>query len=211
MNTVIKEQDLLAMETRYRAALINSLGGFKSVVMIGTANAAGQPNLTVFSSFFHLGANPALCGIIVRPDVSPRHTLNNILETSSYTINHLNEAIYRQAHQTSARYSAETSEFDACGLTPAYTEGIHAPFVKESHIRFACKFVQRMDIELNGTILIIGKIEYIHLPERAIGKDGFIDIEASGTVTCSGLDSYHTTKKLSRLSYAKPGVVVTDI
>jgi flavin reductase (DIM6/NTAB) family NADH-FMN oxidoreductase RutF len=211
MDTVIKEQDLLAMETRYRAALINSLGGFKSVVMIGSANAAGQPNLTVFSSFFHLGANPALCGIIVRPDVSPRHTLNNILETSSYTINHLNEDIYRQAHQTSARYNADTSEFEACGLTPGYIPGIHAPFVKESHIRFACEFVQRMDIELNGTILMIGKIEYIHLPENAVGQDGFINIEAAGTVTCSGLDSYHTTKRLSRLSYAKPGIAATDI
>ncbi len=58
MKTARTEQDLLAMETRYRAALINSLGGFKSVVLIGTANSGGQTNLTIFSSFFHLGQTP---------------------------------------------------------------------------------------------------------------------------------------------------------
>ena len=211
MSTVITEQHLLGMETRYRAALINSLGGFKSVVLLGTANAAGQTNLAIFSSFFHLGANPALCGIIIRPDVAPRHTLNNILETKSYTINHINAGIYRQAHQTSARYGGDESEFDQTGLTPFFVPGIHAPFVQQSHIQLACEFLQRTDITLNGTILMIGKIVYINLPENAIGADGFIDIESAGTVTCSGLDSYHTTRWLSRLSYAKPGVLPKDI
>jgi flavin reductase (DIM6/NTAB) family NADH-FMN oxidoreductase RutF len=211
MKTEITEQHLLAMETRYRAALINSLGGFKSVVLIGTASALGQTNLAIFSSFFHLGANPALCGIIIRPDVAPRHTLNNILETKSYTINHLNEGIYKQAHQTSARYSAEESEFATCGLTPVFVQGVYAPFVQQSHIQFACEFAQRTDIALNGTILIIGKIVHINVPNDAIGVDGFIDIEKAGTVTCSGLDSYHTTRRLSRLSYAKPGVLPKDI
>ncbi|RYY06600.1 MAG: flavin oxidoreductase, partial [Sphingobacteriaceae bacterium] len=32
----------------------------------------------------------------------------------------------------------------------------------------------------------------------------FVDLEAAGSVTTSGLDCYHTTKKLARLSYAKP-------
>ena len=36
-----------------------------------------------------------------------------------------------------------------------------------------------------------------------IENDGFIDLEKAGSVTVSGLDSYHVTKKLARLSYAK--------
>jgi hypothetical protein len=34
-------------------------------------------------------------------------------------------------------------------------------------------------------------------------SDGFIDLENAGTITVSGLDSYHSTKKIERLSYAK--------
>lgn len=34
--------------------------------------------------------------------------------------------------------------------------------------------------------------------------DGYVDIESLDLVTISGLDSYHSTQRLHRLSYAKP-------
>lgn len=203
--------DILAMEQRYRAAFINSLGGFKSGVLVGTANKKGNTNLAIFNSLFHLGANPALCGLIIRPDSVARHTYENILETGSYTINHINEGIYKQAHQTSARYDREVSEFDATGLTLQYEQGVMAPFVKESHVQFALEFAEKHELQINGTILVIGKVVKVMLPDECIGADGFIDIERAGTITVSGLDSYHTTQRLSRLSYAKPGVAITEV
>jgi flavin reductase (DIM6/NTAB) family NADH-FMN oxidoreductase RutF len=199
-----KSEQIEAMETRYRAAFINSLGGFKSVVLIGTKSKAGQENLAIFNSLFHLGANPALCGIIVRPDESPRHTLQNIIETGFYTINHLNEDIYTQGHQTSARYPSEDSEFEKTNLVPTYIDDFPVPFVQESAVRFVCALQQVVPIEINGTTLLIGKIVYVSLPEDCVSTDGFVDIEKAGTVTCSGLDSYHKTERLARLSYAKP-------
>jgi flavin reductase (DIM6/NTAB) family NADH-FMN oxidoreductase RutF len=208
---VFKTEDLLEMETRYRASFINSLGGFKSVVMVGTKNNEGQENLAIFNSLIHLGANPALCAFIIRPDVSPRHTLENILETGIYTINHLNLDIYKQAHQSSARYPREVSEFEAVGLETEYLEPIKAPFVAKSQVKFACEFVQKIPIELNGTTLIIGKIIMVSVPETCIEADGFIDIENAGSITVSGLDSYHETSKIARLSYAKPDKLPTEI
>ncbi len=207
----IRTADLEAMESRYRAQLINSLGGFKSVVMIGTQNANGQTNLAIFNSLIHLGANPALCAFIIRPDVSARHTLENILETGVYTINHLHEGIYKAAHQTSARYPREVSEFEATGLTSKYIAGINAPFVAESKLSFSCIYKQHIPIELNGTTLMIGQISHINLPAEVIKPDGFVDIEAAGSVTVSGLDSYHITQKLARLSYAKTDKIPTEI
>lgn len=192
------------MEQRYRAQFINSLGGFKSVVMLGTQNLQGQTNLAIFSSFFHIGASPALCGLIVRPDNGERHTLNNIMATELYTINHLHEGIYQQAHQTSASYPPERSEFSATGLTEEWLNGFFAPFVRESHIKLALRLAERIDLHINGTILLIGKIIEAYIPEEIIKPDGFIDLEAAGTVTLSGLDSYHHTQKMARLSYAKP-------
>ncbi len=34
--------------------------------------------------------------------------------------------------------------------------------------------------------------------------DGYLDLERIDLVTISGLDSYHVTQRLDRLSYAKP-------
>jgi flavin reductase (DIM6/NTAB) family NADH-FMN oxidoreductase RutF len=197
-------EKLQAMEQRFRATFINTLGGFKSVALVGTKDAAGQENLAVFNSLFHIGANPALCGLIVRPDSVDRHTLENIEKTKFYTINHLNTAIYEQGHQTSARYAKTVSEFEATGLTPTYLEGFFAPFVAESHIKFGVTLCEKHELAINGTILLIGQMTHIFLPDDCVGEDGFIDLEKADTVTCSGLDSYHVTKRLARLSYAKP-------
>jgi flavin reductase (DIM6/NTAB) family NADH-FMN oxidoreductase RutF len=197
--------DIAAMEQRHRAALINSIGGFKSVVLVGTCDSEGSANLAIFNSLFHLGAHPPLCGLIFRPDSVERHTLSNIESTGVYTINHLTQSIYTKAHQTAARYPQEQSEFEAVGLTPKFEEGILAPFVSESPLRFSLKLREKIPLEINGTILIIGQITNIWLPEGVIQADGFVDLEQAGTLTCSGLDSYHRTQRIARLSYPKPG------
>jgi flavin reductase (DIM6/NTAB) family NADH-FMN oxidoreductase RutF len=94
-------------ERFYRANFINSLTGFKSVSLIGSINTQGQPNLAIFSSIVHLGADPALVGFINRPLAAAPHTIGNIQATKSYTINHVHAGIIQQAHQTSAKYAIE--------------------------------------------------------------------------------------------------------
>ncbi|TLX48294.1 flavin oxidoreductase [Pseudoalteromonas phenolica] len=197
-------QSLNELEQRYRAHLINSLSGFKSANLLGTVDKNGQENLSIVSSVFHLGANPALFGMIIRPHSVPRHSFENLLETGFYTLNHVNEDIVTQAHQTSARYEKEQSEFTETGLTPEYLNNFKAPFVKESKIKMGLKLVSEQVIELNQTHLVIGEMISLHCPDSVIQPDGFIDIEAANTVAITGLDSYHTTCKINRLSYAKP-------
>jgi len=203
MKTHITETDLMQMEQRKRAHLINSVGGFKSICLIGTVDLKGHTNLAIFSSIVHIGSNPPLISFIMRPDSVERHTLSNILDTGSYTINHLNAAIYKQAHQTSARYPKEVCEFDATGLSIEYKANCIAPFVKESNVQLELEFKQRIDLAINNTIMIIGEIKNIYIPEDCMQEDGFLDIEKAGTITCSGLDSYHLSKSLARLPYAK--------
>lgn len=204
MQTQITYTDLMAMEQHKRAHLINSVGGFKSICLIGTADKLGNTNLAIFSSIVHIGANPPLICFIMRPDSVERHTLSNILETGCYTIKHINENIYKQAHQTSARYSKNISEFDATGLTATYKNNFKAPFVKESVIQLAVEFKERIDLTINNTILVIGEISQLYFPGDCLYEDGYIDIEKAGTIACTGLDSYHTTQRLQRLNYAKP-------
>lgn len=203
--------DFENMEQRYRAAFFNSLGGFKSVNLVGTIGNAGQTNLSIVNSVFHIGANPPFYGFVIRPHTVPRHTLENILETKDYTLNHITADFYKQAHQTSARYPKETSEFDACGLTPEYIEGCKSPFVKESAIKIGLDFFQTKDIELNGTIIVIGQIKMVVLDDGLVADDGFVDLESAGTITCAGLDAYYSVKKLARLSYAKEDSLPREI
>jgi flavin reductase (DIM6/NTAB) family NADH-FMN oxidoreductase RutF len=195
--------DFSSFSDRDRARFINSLTGFKPANLIGTINSQNQTNLCIVSSAFHLGAKPALLGFIIRPDIVPRHTLINLRESGICTLNHVNGSIFKQAHQTSARYSEHLSEFDACSLTPEFIESFRAPFVQESNIKVSLELVREQSIPENGTHLIITKIKSAYLPEKCLREDGSIDIELADSVCVSGLDNYHQTKSLGRQDYAK--------
>lgn len=210
-NANLFEKDFDKMESKIKAAFMNSLSGFKSASLIGTIDLQHNTNLAIFSSVIHVGSNPPLVGFINRPDTVDRHTFENILLTKHFTINHINKSIFIQAHQTSARYPKSISEFDATGLTPQFSNHFPAPFVMESHIKYGLEFVEKHDLKINGTILVIGKVVEVILPESCLLPDGAIDIEKADTIAISGLDSYHTTNKIARLSYAKPDKIPTEI
>lgn len=209
-NQITYEQ-IMNMEKQERVHFVNSLGGFKSIGLIGTQNKIGQTNLAIVDSIVHIGSNPPLFGIIFRPAAYARHTLENILETGFYTINHINENIFKQAHQTSAKYDREISEFDVTDLNSEYKNVFFAPFVKESHVQLAMELKEKIELTINNTVLVIGEVKAVYFPANCLQKDGFLDIEKAESITCSGLDSYHKTTKIDRLSYAKPDKPITSL
>ena len=95
------------------------------------------------------------------------------------------------------------SEFDAVKLTAEYISDFHAPFVQESKVKMGMKFLQEIPIELNGTIMIIGQIEHLILPEEIIAEDGNVDLSAVKDVCVSGLESYSQVDKLAKFEYAR--------
>lgn len=202
---VFLRSEIDAMEKNYRVNLINSIHGFKSANLIGTRSIHGIENLAIFNSVMHIGANPPLIGFIQRPASVNRHTLENLMETGFYTINAIREDMIEQSHQTAARYPEGKSEFEATQLTPIYHDDFKAPFVGESHLQIAVKWVENIRIMSNDTILVVGEIMAIYLRnEEVLSNDGFINHEQMNNVAISGLDSYYKTQKLARFSYAKP-------
>lgn len=200
----LQTTDLKTMDTRRRAAFVNSLSGFKSANLVGTADAGGATNLAIMSSAVHLGSHPPLLALIIRPGGDERHTMANILQTGHYSINHVNPAIVEAAHQTAARYHRHISEFDATGLTPAWREGFRAPLVAEAVVRLGLQLREHRQLEINATHLVIGEIVLAELPDHCLLPGGAVDLEAAGTVALSGLDTYHIPVTLKQMAYAKP-------
>lgn len=201
---VYSKEEMAGWERFYRANIINSVTGFKSVSLIGTSNAKGQTNLGIFSSIVHIGSDSALVGYINRPRSAAPHTLSNIESTCRYTINHIQPSFLHQAHQTSAKYPEGISEFEAVGLTKQYLKNFQAPFVGESVVKYALTLKEIIPITINNTFLVIGKIEFIYIQKGLLLPDGFIDLHKAETISSNGIDSYYTTLPLTRLAYAKP-------
>ena len=142
-------EDIESMDKRRRATFINCLSGFKSPFWVGSKSSEGFENLAIFSSIFHLGANPPLIGMISRPNSVPRHTLENIIENGSYSLNLINESFLENAHQTSARYDRQVSEFEACGFESCYQEGFVAPYLENSKLSLFLEAKEIKELEIN--------------------------------------------------------------
>lgn len=201
---ILEKNDIENFEQRYRGAFVNSLAGFRQAVLVGTQSTDGSTNLAIFNSLIHLGANPAYFGLISRPDTVPRDTLQNILDTKEYTLNYVNAKEYQKAHQTSASYPKDVSEFEAVGFEKTYHSRCSAPFVQNAIVKIAMKFEEIIPIKINGTIMIVGSIIQVEIDENLIEKDGFVALASSNVLISQGLDAYFITKEIGRLPYAKP-------
>lgn len=207
----INGNQISELEKFYRINLINSLAGYKALNLLGTMNPNGATNLCLVSSVFHLGANPPLLGLVMRPQRETNDSLNNIISTGVYTLNNVLPSFYKQAHQTSANYPSGVSEFETCGFGEHFIDGFKAPFVKESTIRMGLQLKEIIDIKINRTTIVIGEIVQILADDLMIEQDGSIDHIKAGTITVAGLDSYFKTEFLGRLSYAKVGIDVEEV
>jgi len=192
-------------ERIYRANFINSLSGIKPAVLIGTCNRERQTNLALFSNVVHLGADPALIGLINRPREATPHTLSNIEASGFFTINHIHPEMLAQAHQTSAKYPADESEFEATGLTAQWEPAVSAPYVKESRLKCGLSVKEIIPLSINRTFLVIGQIEQVLLEDdKIVQPDGFLDLQQLNILASSGLDAYYQVQQLGRLGYARP-------
>lgn len=199
------------MERFYRANLLNSLSGFKATHLVGTVNEAGLPNLSLFHNVVHLGADPALIGMVSRPSAAASHTIANIEITKQWSLNSVQPEILMQAHQCSAKYPDGVNEFEATGLTAEWKDGCKVPLVKESALQYALSLVEIIPIRHNNTFFVIGNIEQVWIREDLLTEDGFLALEKANIMTSTGLDAYYTTLRVARYTYAKPGEPIQKI
>lgn len=198
----ITREEIEHMQKRFRATFMNSISGYKSVHLVGTRGLNGISNLAPFNSIIHIGSNPPYIGMIARPQTEEHQTLKNIKETGYYTLNHVGEHMLEQAHQCSAKYDANTSEFEATGLTEQISEVSDAPYVEQSPLKLTLKLVDIMPIPLNGTSIVIGEVQEIIIGDCKIEEDGYIHLDELNSVASLGLDSYMRVQAIKRIPYA---------
>ncbi|WP_299529385.1 flavin reductase [Ulvibacterium sp.] len=196
--------DLDKLPSRFKSNLINSCTGYKACNLLGTVSKEGTTNLAIFNSIIHIGSNPALLGFILRPLTVRRDTYENLRQNGCFTVNHVNKSIMEKAHQTSAKYEKQISEFEKTGLTAEYIDDFQAPYVKESTIKLGCHYENAYEIKENGCLLIIGSIHHIYLPENIQHTDGWVQLDKAQTLSGVGLDGYALPELLTRLAYARP-------
>lgn len=201
-----QREDLEGLSKIYRLNLLNSVTGYKSAHLVGTRSKKGVENLAIFNSVVHLGSDPALIGIVLRPTTVPRHTYSNMKETGVFSLNAITRDQISDAHHTSAKYPKEVSEFDQTKLESEQKNNWEAPFVKDAPIQMGCRFENEYPIKENGTILLVGSIQQLYISDPLLLEDGWVQLDKEPIVTINGLDGYALPKLLERFPYARPKI-----
>lgn len=201
----LKTEDFSSMDRFFRRNFFNTLPGPRGLHLIGTKGHRGTENLGLFSSVVHIGATPPHLGFIMRPLTVPRHTYHHMKAQRHFTLNIVQEDFLPAAHQSSANYPIEESEFAATGLTPFYSDLLAAPYVGESKIKIGLEYVEDHYLKSNDSLFVVGKIVEVLLPDELISESGHVEHKLLDTVTVAGLDTYFKTQQIARLPYPRPG------
>lgn len=196
--------DLIEMPTEVRREFFPKISGIKNAVIIGSMNADGQTNAALFNSLTHIGSNPPLLGVVFRPLTVERHTYDNIKNTRRFSISWIPVSDINAAHQCSAKYPKETSEFDATNRNAELSQTAEYPFWPEAPVQIGLTYEEEHLITANNTVLLIGKVQELRINDQLLDERGLPDFSQSPIALVNGLETYYTQKFIGRKSYARP-------
>jgi len=183
--------------------LINSISGIKPANLVGSRSLNEIDNLAIFSSVVHLGSNPALLGMVMRPQTSTtKDTYSNIMDTGFFTINHVSQSFIKKAHYTSAKLEMDQSEFDIMNIEKEFIEDFYAPFVKASAVKIGLKYVESHSLS-NECIFITGEVLLAEFPDKSCNEKGQLDLSSYDCVGISGLNTYYSLSKIESFPYVR--------
>jgi flavin reductase (DIM6/NTAB) family NADH-FMN oxidoreductase RutF len=145
----------------------------RPIAFVSSIGRDGRTNLAPFSYFNAVASEPPLVAIAInnRPG-DPKDTLRNIQETREFVVNVVTEAMLDAMVQTAGEWPREVSEFGRSGLTPAPSERVHAPSVRESPLQLEC--VLHREVELGNSTLVVGEVVLARVHDDVL-TDGRVD------------------------------------
>jgi flavin reductase (DIM6/NTAB) family NADH-FMN oxidoreductase RutF len=189
--------------------LLSSAIAPRPICFASTIDKEGNINLSPFSYFNMMGANPPIC--VFSPsrrgrDNTTKHTLENVLEVPEVVINIVNYNMVEQMSLASTEYPKEINEFEKSGFTPIKSETIKPPRVKEAPVQFECVVNDVISLGNEGGAgnLVIAEVKMIHLHDYILDANGKIDPFKMDFVARLGGNWYSRVTAESLFEVTKP-------
>lgn len=168
------------LEHRARHRLATSAVLPRPIAWVSTMDRAGNLNLAPYSYFTVAASNPLT--LLFCPQVSARtgrqkDTFYNVQAVPEFVINLAGEGLAREMNQTAALLPPGQSEFAWAGVTPAASQTISVPRVKEAPVAFECALQQIVTVnDRPGGAVVLGEVRCIHLQDE-LYVDGQVQLE----------------------------------
>ncbi len=174
---------------------LNALVCPRPIGWISTVDARACVNLAPFSYFNAVSADPPY--VMFAPNAaSPeveKDTFRNIIDVPEFVVNLVSMELAQKMNASSASFSSDIDEFDACGIEPAASTIVRPPRVKQSKAALECTLYE--SVQLPGgadgrkSHVVIGKVVGIHIDDDLI-VDGRVDETRLNAIARLGYFNY---------------------
>ena len=194
----LQAEDLQAMPKRQRTEFVQGLSGIRSLFAIVSSNG-DTLNIAPFNSIVHISSNPARIGYISRPDNAHRHTLQNIIEKKSFSINSVSEDHLEDVVKCSEKLPSNQSEFEGKSIKPTDSRDYGVPGIDQADVQIFCEYEEHVKIPSSQGILVIGRIQEVIIREplyQGEHQEAWKDLALS-----QGLEHFYIKGKHQKIKY----------
>ena len=206
---MIKSIDIASIDSKNLYSYLSDAITPRPIAFVSSIDKKGNKNLSPFSFFNVFSIKPPILVFSpvnrVRNNTS-KDTLNNVKEVKECVISLVTEEIAQQVSLSSCDFDKETNEFDKAGFTEIKSDLVSPPRVKESPINFECNVSKIIELGKNGGAgnLVICEVLKIHIEEKVLNKNNFIDPFNLNIISRHGRNWYGKTTQDSLYEIAKP-------
>jgi flavin reductase (DIM6/NTAB) family NADH-FMN oxidoreductase RutF len=162
------------------------------VLIVGTYDAAGRPNLMACSWAGICCSAPPCVAVSLR---KATFSYGNIVARKAFTVSIPSESQVRVADYTGLVSGRDEDKFATAGLTPVRSALVDAPYVAEFPLVLECSLLHTLEIGLHTQF--VGEVRDVKAEEGVLDGEGMPDIEklrpilfAPGTRTYHGVGAF---------------------
>jgi len=152
------------------------------VLVIGTYDINGKPNVLTVAWGGVASSDPASISIAVRPS---RYSHEALLRTKAFTVNLPTVQYAAEVDYFGIVSGRKANKFATTGLTPVRGEHVDAPYIAEFPYVMECEVTHTID--LNAHTLFIGEVKGVKVDDVLLDIDGNISWEDARLLTFDAL------------------------
>jgi flavin reductase (DIM6/NTAB) family NADH-FMN oxidoreductase RutF len=153
---------------------------------VSSRSATGVDNLAPHSFFTVAGIDPPVLSFT---SVGEKDTLRNVRATREFVVCMSTEPLMEQVNLSGTDFPADTSEFDAVGVTREPSLRIAPPRVRESPVALECRYVDERTF--GSCTVVFGEVVHLAVEESVL-RDGRPEITLLRPVARLGADEWTT-------------------
>ncbi|MCU1623954.1 MAG: hypothetical protein JWL79_2799 [Frankiales bacterium] len=165
---------------------LNSVVVPRPIAWVSSRSATGVDNLAPHSFFTVAGIDPPVLSFT---SVGEKDTLRNVRATREFVVCMSTEPLMEQVNLSGTDFPADTSEFDAVGVTREPSLRIAPPRVRESPVALECRYVDERTF--GSCTVVFGEVVHLAVEESVL-RDGRPEITLLRPVARLGADEWTT-------------------